>query len=331
VFVVKPAKLVLLADTLIALYRQMLRIRRCEERLVKSFSEGLIPGQFFSSMGQEAVAVGVCHHMHAEDVVFSTHRGQGHALAKGMPLQSLMAELYGRATGCAGGRAGPFFLFNPDCGLLGTSGIAGASILQAVGAAQALQMNGRENVAVAFFGDGAASSGAFHEGLNLAALWQLPVLFVCENNQYAGRISGQQAAANPLVAQRGKLYDIPGVEVDGNDVASVYAAAFEGVRRAREGKGPMLLECHTIRLRPHAEGDVPEPPATDEAGRGRTSDPLSILAERLLDSEQITKQELADMDVEVSREVAAAHRAASESPWPRRGGPEPVAATHREA
>jgi 2-oxoisovalerate dehydrogenase E1 component len=294
----------------------MLLIRRCEERLVKSFYEGLIPGRYFSSLGQEAVAVGVCHHLQDTDVVFSTHRGQGHALAKGMAPVSLMAELYGRSAGCASGRAGSSFLYDASHGLLGTSGIAGASILQAIGAAHAFQMNGEEKVAVAFFGDGAAGAGAFHEGLILAGAWQLPVLLVCENNQDGGR-SGAEAMRKPRAALRSKSYDVHGVELNGNDVAEVYAAAFEGIRRAREGKGPMLLECHTTRHRPPAEGDVPGTQlSSDELSEVRGKDPLPQLGERLVANYGVREEELAEMDVEVTREVEEAHRRAINSPWP---------------
>jgi len=313
----KPAKLVLLADTLVMLHRQMLRIRRCEERLVKSFHEGLIHGQYFSSMGQEAVAVGVCHHLRSDDVVFSTHRGQGHALAKGMDLEPLLAELYGRAAGCSGGRAGPSFLCDPAKGLLGTSGIVGASIPQAAGAAYALRMMGSDRVAVAFFGDGAASCGAFHEGLNLAAKWKLPVLFVCENNQFAGRMRTSDIAADTHCAHRAKYYDIPGIEVDGNDVAQVYAAAFEAVRRAREDKGPTLLECVTMRVRPHAESDAPGgPPTAEELEKWTARDPVKRLADRLLTSEFITNAELTAIEAEVRGEVETAHNNAMRAAWP---------------
>jgi 2-oxoisovalerate dehydrogenase E1 component len=313
----KPAKLVLLADTLVVLHRQMLRIRRCEERLVKSFHEGLIHGQYFSSLGQEAVAVGVCHHLRADDVVFSTHRGQGHALAKGMDLGPLIAELYGRAKGCSGGRAGPFFLCDPAKGLLGTSGIVGASILQATGAAYAMRMMGSDRVAVAFFGDGAACCGAFHEGLNLASMWQLPVLFICENNQFAGRMRTSEISADVHFAHRAKHYDMPGVEVDGNDVAQVYAAAFEAVRRARDGRGPTLLECVTMRLRPHAEGDAGGgSPTQEELDKWIAKDPVKRLADRLLSSEFTTSAELATIDLEVRQEIEKAHISAMRSAWP---------------
>ena len=313
----KPAKLVLLADTLLALYRQMLRIRRCDQRLVKSFHEGWIPGDYFSCFGQEAIYVGVCHHLRREDVVLGTHRGQGQALAKGMPLVPLMAELYGRAAGCAGGRAGAYYLCDPYHGLLGTSGIAGASLLQAVGASYTFRLLGQQRAAVCFFGEGAALCGAFHEALNLAALWQLPVLLVCESNQFVGRTDAAKVMSSTRIANRARTYEMPGIEVDGNDVTSVYAAAFEAIRRAREGKGPTLLECVTSRRRSHAEGDIPtSEPEASELQRWAAKDPIDMLGERLISSEFATSAELAAFDAALSREVDAAHQEALASPFP---------------
>src|SRR5205085_9551346 len=197
---------------------------------------------------------GVGAHLRPGDAVFSTHRGHGHALAKGLPPRELFAELYGRSTGCSRGRGGSMHLFAPKVGLMGTSGIVGPSILQAAGAGYAFKLLRTDRVAVAFFGDGAVNNGAFHEGLNLAAIWKLPVLFVCENNQFATEIAFSYAAGNPGVAGRATLYGMPGLEVDGNDVEGVYRAAKVGVERARAGGGPTLLECKTYRTRAHAEG-----------------------------------------------------------------------------
>jgi 2-oxoisovalerate dehydrogenase E1 component len=304
----KPAKVVLLADTLVALYRQMLRIRRCEERLIQSFHEGLIPGPYYSSLGQEAVYVGVCHHLKKEDVIFGTHRGQGQALAKGIDMMSLMAELYGRVAGCCQGRGGPFALTSPPQGILGTSGVAGSALLQSAGAAHAFQLQQVPLVSVAFFGEGGAGSGAFHEALNLAGLWKLPVLFICEKNQYVGRLPSDQAVANLRISLRGKMYEIPGVTVDGNDVAAVYAAAYEAILRAREGKGATLMECVTRRVRPHAEGDLPaDPPAESTPESLSQQDPLKILSEKLLADDACTEEELKQFDREIRDEVARAH------------------------
>src|SRR5687768_9566590 len=212
-------------ERLLHLYREMLLIRRCEELLAKTYAAGLIPGACHTYIGQEAVAVGVCAHLRRDDVVFSTHRGHGHALAKGVPARQVVAELLGKATGCSRGRGGSMHLFAPEVGLLGTSGIVGPSILQAVGAGQSFALLGQDRVSVAFFGDGAVSNGAFHEGLNLAAIYQLPVLFVCENNLYATEVAFDYASRNPAVANRGPAYGIASELVDGNDVEAVYAAA----------------------------------------------------------------------------------------------------------
>src|SRR5271155_3118810 len=241
-------------DQLLSLYQRMLLIRRSEEQLVKSHQRGLIHGACHTYIGQEAVAVGVCAHLRREDPVFSTHRGHGHALAKGVSAGQLMAELYGRATGCSHGRGGSMHLFAPEVGLMGTSGIVAACILQATGAGYSFHLLKTDRVAVAFFGDGAVNNGAFHEGLNLAGIWKLPVLFVCENNQYATEVPFSYSAGNPSVASRGASYGLPGLEVDGNDVLAVHQAAGEAVRRARAGGGPTLLECKTYRTRPHSEG-----------------------------------------------------------------------------
>src|ERR1700729_2495729 len=236
------------------LYRTMQLIRTTEEQLARLHARGLVHGACHTYVGQEAIATGVCAHLRADDAIFSTHRGHGHALAKGMPPRELMAELLGRATGCSNGRGGSMHLFAPEIGMMGTSGIVGPCILQAAGAGYSFKLLEQKQVAVAFFGDGAVNNGAFHEGLNLAAIWKLPVLFVCENNQYATEVPFEYSAGNPGVANRASAYGLPGVEVDGNDVLAVYQAALEAVSRARGGNGPTLLECRTYRTRAHAEG-----------------------------------------------------------------------------
>src|SRR5919112_1577025 len=210
---------------LLSLYREMVLIRRTEEQLARAYQQGHIPGACHTYIGQEAIAVGVCAHLRPDDVVFSTHRGHGHALAKGVPPVQLIAELYGRANGCSGGRGGSMHLFAPEVGLMGTSGIVGPCILQAAGAGYTFALLKTTRVAVAFFGDGAVNNGAFHEGLNMASIWKLPVIFVCENNQFATEVAFAYAAGNPEVAGRGASYGMPGVAVDGNDVRAVSAAA----------------------------------------------------------------------------------------------------------
>src|SRR5437870_9873459 len=221
---------------LLRLYRPMQLIRQCEEQLARSHQRGLIQGACHTYVGQEAIAVGVCAHLRNDDVVFSTHRGHGHGLAKGIPPRELFAELYGRVTGCSRGRGGSMHLFAPEVGLMGTSGIVGPCILQAAGAGYSFKLMKNCRVAVAFFGDGAVNNGAFHEGLNMAGIWKLPVLFVCENNEFATEVPFDYAAGNPNVAGRGPAYGMPGVAVDGNDVQAVFQAADEAIRRARAGQ-----------------------------------------------------------------------------------------------
>src|SRR5205814_9532083 len=227
------------------LYRRMVLIRLCEEQLARSHQRGLVLGACHTYVGQEAIAVGVCAYLREEDVIFSTHRGHGHALAKGMAPRRLIAELYGRETGCSHGRGGSMHLFVPEIGLMGTSGIVGPCILQAAGAGYSFKLLESDRVAVAFFGDGAVNNGAFHEGLNMASIWKLPVLFVCENNEFATEVPFQYASGNPGVANRGAAYGIPGIEVDGNDVLSVARAARDAVALARSGAGPTLIECRS--------------------------------------------------------------------------------------
>src|SRR5919197_1002672 len=232
----------------------MVQIRRCEEELARAHQAGLIHGACHTYIGEEAVATGVCAQLRPEDAVFSTHRGHGHALAKGVAPHALIAELLGRATGCSQGRGGSMHLFAPEVGMMGTSGIVGPCILQAAGAGYSFKLLGLDRVGVAFFGDGASNNVAFHEGLNMAAIWDLPALFVCENNMYATEVPYAYASRITDVAKRAAGYGIPGIAVDGNDVLAVFEAAGEALRRARSGGGPTLIECKTYRTRPHAEG-----------------------------------------------------------------------------
>jgi 2-oxoisovalerate dehydrogenase E1 component len=238
----------------LSLYRVMQIIRQTEEELARCHQRGLIHGACHTYVGQEAIATGVAAHLRPEDVVFSTHRGHGHALAKGMPPRELMAELFGRETGCSRGRGGSMHLFSPEIGMMGTSGIVGPCILQACGGGYSFKILKTDNVAVAFFGDGATNNGAFHEGLNMASIWNLPVLFICENNQYATEVPFSYAAGNTNVGERGPMYGMPSFTLDGNDVLEIHRVAGDAVERARSGEGPTLIECRTYRTRPHAEG-----------------------------------------------------------------------------
>jgi 2-oxoisovalerate dehydrogenase E1 component len=263
------------------------------------------------------VAAGVCAHLRPDDVILSTHRGHGHALAKGLEPRQLIAELFGRVTGCSRGRGGSMHLFAPEIGLMGTSGIVGPSILQAAGAGYGFKILKCDRVAVAFFGDGAVNNGAFHEGLNMAAIWNLPVLFVCENNQYATEVPFSYSSGNSSVAGRAAGYGLAGVEVDGNDVLAVSEAADEALARARSGLGATLLECKTYRTRPHAEGMGDFGYRTREevdGWKGRC--PIARFRKVLCDESLAEPDQLDALDAEVASLIAEAVRSAEASPWP---------------
>ena len=289
------------------LYRTMQLIRVAEEQLARLHARGLVHGACHTYVGQEAVATGVCAHLNKDDAIFSTHRGHGHALAKGMPAVELFAELLGRQDGCSRGRGGSMHLFSPEIGMMGTSGIVGPCILQAAGAGYSFKLLDTDRVAVAFFGDGAVNNGAFHEGLNLASIWKLPVLFVCENNQFATEVPFSYSAGNPDVASRGASYGMPGVQVDGNDVDAVARAANDAVRRARNGGGPTLLECLTYRTRAHSEGmgDYTYRSREDVAA-WRERCPIKRFRLSLIETGEANAAELDGIDAEIHTEIVAA-------------------------
>lgn len=299
------------------LYRTMQLIRRSEEQLARCFARKLIHGACHTYVGEEAIATGVCLHLRPDDAIFSTHRGHGHALAKGVPALDLFAELFGRSTGCSRGRGGSMHLFSPEIGMMGTSGIVAPCILQAAGAGYAFQLAQSSHVGVAFFGDGAVNNGAFHEGLNLAGIWKLPAIFVCENNQFATEVPFAYAAASPEVAARAASYGMPGVLVDGNDVEAVAEAARAAVELARAGQGPTLIECRTYRTRPHAEGmgDYTYR-SKDDVSAWRAKCPIQRYRVALLARGEATEAELDAIDAEVASAVEEASRAAESAPWP---------------
>jgi 2-oxoisovalerate dehydrogenase E1 component len=295
----------------------MLTIRLTEEQLLRAHQRGLVHGACHAYIGEEAVATGVCAQLRPDDMVFSTHRGHGHALAKGLEPHALIAELLGRATGCSHGRGGSMHLYSPAIGLMGTSGIVGPCILQAAGAAYAAKLLKNGRVSVAFFGDGASNNGAFHEGLNMAGIWKLPVVFVCENNQYATEIPITYSGANPNISERAAAYHIPGVSVDGNDVMAVTQAAEEAVRRARAGEGPTLIECKTYRIRPHSEGMGDFTYRTrEEVESWKARCPIKAFRQRLLDSGAATEKELAKIENDLHESAVAALKQAEADPWP---------------
>lgn len=302
---------------LLSLYRTLLIIRRTEEQLVKFYAAGKIYGGVHTYIGEEAVAVGVCAHLRDDDTVFSTHRGHGHALAKGVTPGELIAEVMGRATGCSGGRGGSMHLFKPEVGFMGSSGIVGPCIPLAAGGGYSAMLLKTGGVSVAFFGDGASNNGAFHEGINLATAWKLPAIFVCENNLYATEVPLEKATGNTDIAARAAGYGLPGVAVDGNDVLAVHAAAGEAVARARGGGGPTLIECRTYRTRAHAEGmrDVGYR-TQEEIARWKVRDPIFLFREQLLMGGHASEAELDALDGDIKALVEEAGRFADSSPMP---------------
>ena len=261
-------------------YRDMLRIRLFEERVEVLFTEGRIRGTAHPAIGQEAIAVGVAAAMRRGDFATSTHRGHGHFIAMGADPNRMMAELFGKRSGYSGGRGGSQLMAEYERGFLGGNGITGGSIPLATGMAWALKRHGKGGVAVCFFGDGAASRGVFHESLNMASLWTLPVVYVCENNMYAMSTHVRDTVSGPDIALRASAYAMQGEIVDGNDYFAVRVAADTACAHAREGRGPVLLECKTYRLSGHSRGDPCNYRPPDEAEEWRCRDPLErMLAE----------------------------------------------------
>ncbi|MDA8251848.1 MAG: thiamine pyrophosphate-dependent dehydrogenase E1 component subunit alpha [Rhodospirillales bacterium] len=295
------------ANRLLTLYADMLLIRRAEERLSVLFADGEVPGFIHLSIGQEAVPVGVMSALDDADTIASTHRGHGHAIAKGLPLAGFFAELLARDEGLCRGRGGSMHVADLSIGMLGANGIVGAGLSIALGSALAHKRLGRPAVAVAFFGDGALAEGLLHECLNMAALWRLPLLFVCENNGWSEFLPSTKQIAFRL-ADLVPAYGVSHLAVDGNDVAAVAAAAGEAVARVRNGP-PAVLECVTTRVRGHFEGDAQKYRDAAEVGALAARDPLRIAAlqlERLGIGESRLQQVLADVDRRIEAAIASA-------------------------
>lgn len=287
------------------MYRQMVRIRKFEEKICEDYAKGLIPGLAHLYIGEEAVAVGVCSALRPDDYITSTHRGHGHCVAKGGDIKQMMAEIYGRTTGYCKGKGGSMHIADLNLGILGANGIVGAGIPIAVGAALSAKMRKTEQVTVSFFGDGATNQGTFHEGLNMASLWELPVVFVCENNMYG--LGTRQSRHQKIddISIRATSYDMPGLSVDGNDIDEVYQAAVEAVERARSGKGPTLIECKTYRWRGHHEGDANQGAkyrSKEEIEEWKKLCPIPRL-EQKLQKEGIKAEELEQIQREVQNEI----------------------------
>ncbi|MFC1919553.1 thiamine pyrophosphate-dependent dehydrogenase E1 component subunit alpha [Chloroflexota bacterium] len=308
-------------EQLLNIYRKMVLLRRFEEKAGEVFYAGRMPGFVHLAEGQEASEVGVCSALRSDDWITVPHRGDGIYLAKGADPKELMAELFGRSTGYSGGRGGHMHVAVPEFGILGGYGVVGGGIPIACGAALSEKMRGGDRVSVAFFGDGAVNQGTFHESLNLASCWNLPVLFVCENNGWAITTRIQNTCMLENIADRSKAYNIPGVSVDGNDVIAVYEASEEAVERARLGEGPTLLECKTYRIRSHSEGlDIilKNRPYRDESeiNEWKTRDPIRRFQSNLLEKGILNSDLVDSIELEVGNEVSEAVSYAEQSPWP---------------
>jgi TPP-dependent pyruvate/acetoin dehydrogenase alpha subunit len=291
----------------LGLYRTMVEIREFELKAYEIFRSGKMPGFIHLYVGEEAVAAGVCAHLRKDDTVTSTHRGHGHALAKGITSEAAMAELMGKVDGCCGGRGGSMHLYEPGVGFLGTNGVVAPGIPIAAGSALSAKLRGTDQVAVCFFGDGAVNNGAFHEGVNLAATWNLPVVLVCENNLYATETPFNRATKNTNVASRAAAYNIPGVEVDGNDVLQVYEEAGKAITRARQGHGPTLMECKTYRWFGHHVGDAGTSyRSKEEIETWKQRDAIRKLREQALASRWADAKDFEAIDTEIARVVEAA-------------------------
>jgi pyruvate dehydrogenase E1 component alpha subunit len=303
-------------ETLLWLHRTMITIRVFEERVAREFRTGEIPGFVHAYVGEEAIATGVCAHLRETDWVTSTHRGHGHCIAKGCDLGPMMAEIYGRETGLCAGRGGSMHIADFSKGMLGANAIVGGGIALATGAALSARVRATDGVAVAFFGDGAANQGVLHESLNLAAIWKLPVLFICENNGFAESTPAAYATSVPDIAARAAGYGIPGAVVDAQDVTAVCEAAGEAVGRARASDGPTLLEMKTLRFRGHFEGDPDRYRDDEEREAALAFDPIPAFERRLVEAGVAGADRLAAVRAEAEAAVDAAVEFARSSPWP---------------
>lgn len=302
-------------EKLLWIYERMVLIRKFEDEVHRLFAAGELPGFVHLYAGEEAVAVGVCAHLRKEDFITSTHRGHGHCIAKGVEIRGMMAELYGKATGVCHGKGGSMHIADLDQGMLGANGIVGGGLPLACGPALMAKLKKTDQVTVCFFSDGATNQGTFHESLNLAAIWKLPLLFVCENNLYAETTPVEYSTSTENIAVRAVAYRMPGVSVNGMDVFSVYEATREALLRARAGEGPTLIEAMTYRYYGHYEGDALKYRSREEEQMFRERDPIKSFEQRVLAEGGLTGEELEEIARKRQAEVEAAVQFARASPF----------------
>jgi len=304
-------------EFLLELYRKMALIRHFEERVKFLFLEGIMPGTIHQCQGQEATAVGVCAALNENDVVASTHRPHGHCLAKGLSVDSMMAELFGKVTGCCKGKGGSMHMGDLAVGVIPAIAIVGGNLPLAAGSALAFKMRNEKRVAVSFMGDGATNEGVFHETLNMAALWQLPVVFVVENNLYGASTPVSMTVRTKSIAERASIYNMPGKRVDGNDVVAVYEAAKEAVELAKSGGGPTLLELMTYRITGHSRRDPALYQPEAERKAAKVNEPVGRFGKYLIDSKIAQQSELDAITEQIDQEIEASVTAAMAAPEPK--------------
>lgn len=303
-------------DLLKEMFRTMSVIRCFEEQTIYYFKKGFIPGWLHSCIGQEAVATGACMTLNKDDYITSTHRGHGHCIAKGADLKKMMAELFARETGYCKGKGGSMHISDASIGMLGANGVVGGGIPIATGAGIASSYLKNRRVCISFFGDGASNQGSFHESLNLASIWDLPVIYICENNQYALTTNQKIHKNIDNIADRAKAYGIPGVICDGNDVIDVYKKVSEAVNKARNYEGPTLIEAKTYRIRGHWEGDPEAYRPKEEVAEWMENDPIKKFSLYLLKEKIFNKTELEQIEKDSKKEVEEAIEFAKNSPPP---------------
>ena len=304
---------------LMSFYETMFKTRRFEEETFEFYKKGMMAGLAHLYMGEEAVAAGVCAALTEDEYIGSTHRGHGHLVARGADLNRMMAEILGKETGYSHGKGGSMHIMAMDKGILGANGIVGGEIPIATGAAYTIKYKGTDQVAVSFMGDSATNEGTFHESLNMAAAWDLPCIYIIENNLYGISVDIRDVTNTPDLAVRAKAYDIPGVVVDGMDVTAVYEAAVKAVKRAREGKGPTLIECKTYRWQGHHVGD----PATYRKRRSETEKedwmarcPVATLRKEMIESGKAKEAEIEKLESQIEEQIQEAVQFAADSPYP---------------
>jgi len=312
----KQLTLNLTKNKLAEMYKQMLEIRFFEEKVFDLYAQNLVPGTIHLYLGEEAIAVGVCSTLNKDDYITSTHRGHGHCIAKGAELKRTMAEIIGKKTGYCKGKGGSMHIADFSIGMLGATAVVGAGLPIAVGAGLSAKLRKTDQVVVCFFGDGASNQGTFHESINMAATWHLPVIFVCENNLYAMGTRQSRIMAIENVADRAAAYGIPGTVADGNDVLAVYEITQKAVERARKGEGPTLIECKTYRHKGHSRVDPAKYRPKKEVEEWLAKDPIKRFKQKLLQTNTLTETELQQTEKEVSTEIEEAVKFAKESPHP---------------